>query len=131
MIIDVGNKQWAKFLSKVWPVMRDELANYVSKCGSITSIRIYSNELVDKETSNYFIRTHGFMSSIPGLVHLDIKHGYKSTNANYPGFLQGYLNLKTGVIFLTTDSCPDSDDFVVAFVCHIDPRQPLPVPKEL
>lgn len=131
MIIDVGDKQWAKLLLKVWPIMRDELANYVNKCGPVTSIRIYSNELVDKETSNYFIRTHGFMSSIPGLVHLDIKYGYKSRGINYPGLLQGYLNLKNGTIFLTTDTCPDTDDPVVAFVCYVDPRQPLPLPMEL
>lgn len=122
MIVDVSNTQWAKFLNKVWPIMRDELANYVNKCGSIDRLRIYDNELVDKETNNYFIRTHGFMSSIPGLVNLDIMSTYESNPINYKGFLQGYINLKNGLIVVATDNCPSCSDPVIAFICHVDPR---------
>jgi hypothetical protein len=131
MIVDVSNREWAKFLNKVWPIMRDELANYTAKQGAVTQLRIYNNQLVDKETSNYFIRTHGFMSSIPGLVNIDIMSKYQSNPSNYEGFLQGYVSLKDGSVVLATDSCPDYADNVVAFACHIDPRQPKSVPTTL
>lgn len=131
MIVDVTHTQWAKFLNKVWPIMRDELINYVNKCGDFDCIRIYKNQLVDKETSNYFIRTHGFMSSIPGLVHLDFYKIYTGSTRNFPGFISGYINLKNGLLIAATDNCPNSNDPVIAFSCHIDPRQPKPVPEEL
>jgi len=131
MIVDVSNTEWAKFLYRVWPVMRDELANYVTKVGPVTSLRIYNNQTVDKSTSNYFIRTHGFMSSIPGLVNLDIMSSYQSNPTNYEGFLQGYVSLNDGTVQVATDNCPSCTSNVVAFSCHINPRQPKPVPTTL
>lgn len=131
MIVDVSNTEWAKFLNRVWPVMRDELANYVAKVGPISKLRIYNNQLVDKDTSNYFIRTHGFMSSIPGLVNLDILSSYESNPTNYEGFLQGYVNLVNGSVTVATDNCPSCTDRVIAFSCHINPHQPKPVPTTL
>jgi hypothetical protein len=131
MIVDVSNTEWAKFLNRVWPVMRDELANYVAKQGAVNKLRIYNNQLVDKETSNYFIRTHGFMSSIPGLVNLDIMSQYESNPTNFEGFLQGYVSLRDGSVRAATSDCPSCADAVVAFSCHIDPRQPKTVPTTL
>jgi len=131
MIVDVSHTHWAKFLNRVWPIIRDELANYNNKCGDFDHLRIYKNQIVDKETSNYFIRTHGFMSSIPGLVNLDFYKAYTGSPKNFHGFMLGYINLKTGSLIVATDNCPDSDDPVIAFSCHIDPRQPKPVPEEL
>ena len=131
MIVDVSNTEWAKFLNRVWPVMRDELANYVAKVGPVSKLRIYNNQLVDKDTSNYFIRTHGFMSSIPGLVNLDILSSYEPDPTNYEGFLQGHVNLVNGSVTVATDNCPSCADSVIAFSCHIDPRQPKPVPTTL
>lgn len=131
MIVDVSNTEWAKFLNRVWPVMRDELANYVAKQGAIGKLRIYNNQVVDKTTSNYFIRTHGFMSSIPGLVNIDIMSHYESNTANFEGFLQGYVSLRDGSVHLATDTCPSCADSVVAFSCHVNPRHPKPVPTTL
>lgn len=131
MIIDVGHTQWARFLTKVWPIIRDELANYQNKCGDFEQLRIYKNQIVDKETSNYFIRTHGFMSSIPGLVNLDFYKTYTGSAVNFQGFMVGYINLKNGSLITATDNCPDCTDPVIAFSCQIDPRQPRPVPEQL